>query len=275
MSETGKVNIQEAIAIHLISDKEGSPAHGWVHTHGLEKFGLPELEIRGLQTFLYGAAGGILNQVGEYMIELKGEGRSINLGESMQLGDKFCIFQFAKLPPIEGHEHHYEVERWCLVEPPGAHDFCESCKTGPLSHDHDEQACDCGQCGNHQMTEEEKMEVEFLDYVGVDIPYHAMEAIAAWALADPQAAFTLLIERLEEKEMATVTHISETEKEIRLTERVKEGIKDGKSKELVSEILDGWKHRPHVEAIRGEEFCEMSVSERVFKLVELFGETPF
>lgn len=263
------------IAVHLISDKEGSPAHGWVHTHGLDKFGLPELEIRGLQTFLYGMAGSILNQVGEYMIELKEEGRAINLGESMQLGDKFCIFQFAKLPPIEGHEHHYEVERWCLVEPPGAHDFCEGCKTGPLSYEHGEEACDCGQCGcNHGVDEEQKMEVEFLDAVGEKIPYHAMEAIAAWTLADPQAAFAMLIDRLDEKGMATIEVVSDEEKYVRLTDRVKEAIEAGKSSDLIDEILDGWKHQKHVEAIQGEEFCEMPVSGRVAKLVELFGETP-
>ncbi len=83
----------------------------WLHTHGMAERGLPELEIRGVPSYLADFAGRALRQVCEYMQE---PGVKVRLGETMQIGPN-SVVRFEKLPPITGSEDHYEVERWAFA----------------------------------------------------------------------------------------------------------------------------------------------------------------
>jgi hypothetical protein len=83
----------------------------WLHTHGMAERGLPELEIRGVPSYLADFAGRALRQVCEYMQE---PGVEVRLGETMQIGPN-SVVRFDKLPPIAGGEDHYEVERWAFA----------------------------------------------------------------------------------------------------------------------------------------------------------------
>ncbi len=51
--------------IHVVT---GGPARGWVRTHGLAARGRPELEIRSVPLFLAPAAGRLLNDLADYLL---------------------------------------------------------------------------------------------------------------------------------------------------------------------------------------------------------------
>ncbi len=107
-----RIDPVEAIRIEVIPS--GAGARGWVHTHGMEKFGLPELEIRGAwPVFLTGEAVKILNRVADYM--LNSSGKKIRKGETVAL-DRYTVVRFMSLEPIVGEEGHYQVARWTLVD---------------------------------------------------------------------------------------------------------------------------------------------------------------
>ena len=107
--------ILEKIQIHLVTD--GEAQLGWIHTHGMEEWDLPNLEIRGIPLFLGPAATSLLNHVASYMVGLQAEDRRVQLGERMQTGP-MEIFQFVELPPIKGDEAHFEHTRWALSDEP-------------------------------------------------------------------------------------------------------------------------------------------------------------
>jgi hypothetical protein len=100
---------QARIELHNVF---GSAETGhWLHTHGMAERGLPELEIRGVPSYLADFAGRALRQVCEYMQE---PGVNVRLGETMQIGPN-SVVRFEKLPPIPGSEDHYQVERWAFA----------------------------------------------------------------------------------------------------------------------------------------------------------------
>jgi hypothetical protein len=94
---------------HVIS---GSHTKGWVHTHGMDRLGLPELEMREVPAFLVEAAANILREVCDYMID---SGKKVSLGE-MMAASKQTVFRFVKAEPMPGQENHYHMERWQIVE---------------------------------------------------------------------------------------------------------------------------------------------------------------
>lgn len=121
-----ETDARKLITIHLI------PELRWCHTHGLAERGLPELEVRDVPVFLFGAAGGLLNDVASYL--LKNPPGHVKLGETMSVGE-FCRFRFTKLEPIAPDQaSEYKAERWCLAEVPMPCSCCggeiESCPGG-------------------------------------------------------------------------------------------------------------------------------------------------
>lgn len=109
------MDVTKLIAIHIVSDDRG-----WVHTHGMDKLGLPELEIRGVPLYFAGLAVGLLNHVAQYMYDGKngvGSAKPVELNQVMSV-DAMSTFKFVKLPPMEGDEAHFEVERWALSDEP-------------------------------------------------------------------------------------------------------------------------------------------------------------
>ena len=98
-------------------------AGGWVHTHGLEEFGLPELEIRSVpHVFLLPCAAVIVTEVADYL--LNGE-RPVALGDSLVLDD-MTFLRVCKLGPLPDHADHYVHERWTIVDVPPS--YCPLCE---------------------------------------------------------------------------------------------------------------------------------------------------
>ncbi len=115
--------ILEKIQVHLVTG--GDEQLGWIHTHGMEEWDLPNLEIRGVPLFLGPEAASLLNHVATYMVGIKEEeDRRVQLGERMQIGP-MAIFQFVELPPIKGDEAHFEYPRWALSDEP-LRSMCEA-----------------------------------------------------------------------------------------------------------------------------------------------------
>lgn len=99
---------------------------GWVHSHGMESLGLPEVEVRDVPAFLAEAAADLLREVCDYMIE---SGKRIKPGETMALSQRTrCRFLAAE--PTPGDEAHYRAERLTVVE---VKSVCDCC--GPQSPD--------------------------------------------------------------------------------------------------------------------------------------------
>lgn len=109
------------IQVHCVTS--GEPTKGWVHTHGMAEYGLPELEIRGVPVFLADPAAAVLREVCAYMLD---SGKTIRLGENMGL-DENTVFSFRKPISIPGEEDHYAVERWELIDIPDIC-VCDECR---------------------------------------------------------------------------------------------------------------------------------------------------
>jgi hypothetical protein len=97
--------------------------YGWLHTHGLDRAGLPELEMMDVPIYLAGPASDLLRAVADYMLE---NGVRFGAGETMAVSPLTSI-RFAEPEPLPGEEDHYEVERLLIV---GAEPTCEGCGAG-------------------------------------------------------------------------------------------------------------------------------------------------
>ena len=129
---TEKVDVMEAIQNHAVTT--GEKTLGWVHTHGMRVYGLPELEIRDVPMMLVPAASMLLNEVADYMLN---EDVVVKVGERMRLGP--VVVEFSKLDPIKGGEEHYEVERWTLTDPEGEGEARCECDNCPLESEDPER----------------------------------------------------------------------------------------------------------------------------------------
>lgn len=105
MSRKRKQHKTTPITIHhVIEDR-------WVHTHGMEALGLPELEIRNVPSLFVEAAMALLQHVCDYMQK---PGVVVKAGERMATSPN-TRFEFKASEPITGEEDHFEVERFELV----------------------------------------------------------------------------------------------------------------------------------------------------------------
>lgn len=129
-------DIEDSIQIHIVST--GVAEMGWIHTHGMTKFGCPELEMRGIPLYLMEPAAGLLNHIADYMIEQQQSGRTpVKLGHTMAVSRRTAL-KFVKLPPIPECENHFLEERWALSDEP-MRGQCAECGEDHEheSHDHD------------------------------------------------------------------------------------------------------------------------------------------
>jgi len=101
-----------SIEIHNVVGDAGS-GH-WLHTHGMDRLGLPELEIRGVPSFLVDAAAGLIRHVCGYMQE---PSVVVKLGETMQVGPHSRL-RLERAESLASAEDHYHVERWTLAQVP-------------------------------------------------------------------------------------------------------------------------------------------------------------
>lgn len=137
--KTGKLvkdglDIREHIVIHMVTD--GQTTKGWLHTHGMKEFGLPELEMKGIPRFLFQQAGILLNHVAQYMYDVIGSDNPVRLGQNMQAGP-MCFVKFVKATPIPGDEEHYSYDVWEVTEYAEFYDRC--CMDPRHQHDEDKE----------------------------------------------------------------------------------------------------------------------------------------
>lgn len=117
----------EGILMHHVTS--GAMTRGWIHTHGMDRFGLPELEIRNVPSYFVDAAVRVLREVCRYMNQ---PGVVVKIGETMATSPK-TAFRFVRAEPIPGNEDHYQVERWQIVE---IEPSCEACAGRNDGDDH-------------------------------------------------------------------------------------------------------------------------------------------
>jgi hypothetical protein len=109
---------RQRVVTHYLFD--GEFTKGWLHTHGMQEIGLPELEMRNVPSMFVEAAERLLKEVCAYM---QRPDVVVRLGETMAVSDQ-TRFRFVKPAPIPGQEGHYEHERWQLAEIDSSCDAC-------------------------------------------------------------------------------------------------------------------------------------------------------
>ncbi len=96
---------------------------GWVHSHGMSRFGLPDLEARDVPDFLMEPAAGLLRDLCDYMIQ---SGQAIHPGEYVQLSPQTTV-TLVQADPEPDDPDHDGIER-LRVE--GVQTGCEHCAGG-------------------------------------------------------------------------------------------------------------------------------------------------
>jgi hypothetical protein len=121
-----RIDVTEAIGVHIVTNEEHL---SWVHSHGMDKFGLPELEMRDVPVVFSVSAGIIINTVADYMLNEE----HIKLGEIFSRGHE--LIYFMRLDPLKGNEDHYSCDRWAMVHPSvaveelsGSVVYCDECR---------------------------------------------------------------------------------------------------------------------------------------------------
>lgn len=110
MERVRNVDIQKAIVIHAVTN--GDSTKGWIHTHGMQAFDKPELEIRDIPLFMSGYAMMLLNSLADYMINYDAE-----VLPGQRLGGFTPVnFKVVNPHPIEGDEEHYAYPVLQLVD---------------------------------------------------------------------------------------------------------------------------------------------------------------
>ena len=122
-SRRRRLDPRREILIDLVTD---GPAKGWLHTHGLEAYGEPELEIRGVPLFLGPLASRVLNDLADYML---------NDAEGPVLAGQLIRFGRSSIQVVDGGPDddagydagHYRTPRLLLVDPPDTGCECDEC----------------------------------------------------------------------------------------------------------------------------------------------------
>lgn len=108
------------VEVHVLND--GEHTRGWVHTHGMDEYDLPELEMRHVPLFLVPDAYRMIREVCDYMLTAP---TPVLAGQTMQLGA--AVLRFVTPVPIPGEEDHYEYPCLQIVD---ADTVCDCCRGG-------------------------------------------------------------------------------------------------------------------------------------------------
>lgn len=103
----------QVMTIHQVNE---GPARGWIHTHGLAFYGLPELEIRCVPMLLGGGAARLLNDIADYMLNIAD--KPVVANHTMTLGHDAFRFVKSHANDNAGYvANHYDgVTRLRLVD---------------------------------------------------------------------------------------------------------------------------------------------------------------
>ncbi len=117
-----RLDPRREIVVHLVTD---GPAKGWLHTHGLDAHGKPELEIRDVPLFLGSAGTGLLNDLADHLLN---DAASLVAGELVAWGRSSIQVLEARPDDEAGYDAaHYRTTRLVLVDPPGDACACDEC----------------------------------------------------------------------------------------------------------------------------------------------------
>lgn len=125
MKQVGRptVNVQKAIQVHAVTD---GPAKGWVHTHGLDKFDEPELEIRNVPALFTASACEILNHIADYM--LNRATKPILAGQNMEVNRVTVVkFHETKADDAGGYDSNHYTVRVLRVDSIDTTGICACC----------------------------------------------------------------------------------------------------------------------------------------------------
>jgi len=118
-----RLDARREIVVHQVTD---GPAKGWLHTHGLDAHGKPELEIRGVPLFLGAAAAALLNELADHL--LNDALAPFVAGDLVRWGRS--TFQVLEARPDEdaGYDAgHYQTTRLVIVDAPSDECACDEC----------------------------------------------------------------------------------------------------------------------------------------------------
>lgn len=105
------------VKVHAVNN--GEHTKGWIHTHGMVEYDLPELEMRNVPLFLVPDAYRMLREICDYMLSSE---KPVLAGHTMEMGN--VCFQFVTPVPIPGEDEHYREPRLQVAE---YVPLCESC----------------------------------------------------------------------------------------------------------------------------------------------------
>lgn len=112
--ETDGGRVQERFLMHWVIGT------GWVHSHGMDEKGFPEVEVRDVPDFLAEPAAKLIRSVCDYMLD---GGIRIRPGEIMQTSPR-TSFRLITPEPMPGEEDHYAVARLQIVDLEQSCDRC-------------------------------------------------------------------------------------------------------------------------------------------------------
>ncbi len=95
--------LQKMMEAHIHLDVLDEGGTVWIHSHGMQKFGLPELEMDGVPTDLASLGRAMMLTVGERLVSLRGE--DLNLQAAHVLPETPFLFRVGFLPPDD--ENHF------------------------------------------------------------------------------------------------------------------------------------------------------------------------
>jgi hypothetical protein len=114
-----KLDVQKLIEIHYVTTGD---CKGWVHTHGLARYGRPELEIRKVPALFATSAAHMLNEIAEYLLESR---KPMLPGHTMELGRDMLLMLEGKPDAEHGYDElHYRVPVLTVTAIERACEYC-------------------------------------------------------------------------------------------------------------------------------------------------------
>ena len=125
-----RIDPLKAIRVTLLPH---APLKGWVHSEGLAAFGHPEIEVRNVPLFLFEAAGELINDIADMLLNGTASGKPLLCGHVVQVSP-LCIYRVVASEPFVGPSEDVEFANeilrahphWRIDDAP-MEGMCEGC----------------------------------------------------------------------------------------------------------------------------------------------------